>query len=152
MDRRQGLYRASHERDGCGFGLIVDLEGQASRSVVADGLQALARLTHRGAVSADGRSGDGCGLAMGFPQRFLQRAAREAGIELSPRFAAGLVFLPQKEDERAQVKQRVEAIIAQQKQVLVGWRKVSQETDKADVGPTAREFEPVIEQPFVAAG
>ncbi len=58
------LYRPEFERDSCGFGLIAQMDNQSSHWLVNTSINALARLTHRGAVAADGKSGDGCGLLM----------------------------------------------------------------------------------------
>ena len=70
-----GLYDPAFERDSCGFGLIANLDDLPSHSVVQTAISALARLTHRGAVAADGKTGDGCGLLIKFPFRFLRGAA-----------------------------------------------------------------------------
>jgi len=88
-----GLYRAGYERDSCGFGLIASLDDQASHWLIETAISSLNRLTHRGAIAADGKTGDGCGLLIKMPLRFLRAAAVEAGFSLSPLFAAGLVFL-----------------------------------------------------------
>ena len=63
----KGLYDPSFEHDSCGFGLIANLDDEASHWVVETAIAALARLTHRGAVAADGKTGDGCGLLIKFP-------------------------------------------------------------------------------------
>src|SRR6266446_9538812 len=88
-----GLYRPAYERDSCGFGLIASLDDQASHWVLQTAISSLNRLTHRGAIAADGKTGDGCGLLIKQPTAFLRAAAAEAGFKLSPLFAAGLVFL-----------------------------------------------------------
>src|SRR5437016_3163258 len=88
-----GLYKDAYERDSCGFGLIASLDDQPSHWLVRTAITSLNRLTHRGAIAADGKTGDGCGLLLKKPEGFLRALAREAGIELSPRFASGLVFL-----------------------------------------------------------
>src|SRR6202043_1540008 len=88
-----GLYRAKYERDSCGFGLIASLDDQASHWVLQTAISSLNRLTHRGAIAADGKTGDGCGLLIKQPTAFLRAAAAESGFALAPRFAAGLVFL-----------------------------------------------------------
>ena len=71
-NQQQGLYRPEFERDNCGFGLIAQMDDQASHWLVKTSIAALARLTHRGAVAADGKSGDGCGLLMKKPDGFLR--------------------------------------------------------------------------------
>ena len=67
-----GLYDPSFERDSCGFGLIANLDDKASHWVLETAIAALERLTHRGAIAADGKTGDGCGLLIKFPDSFLQ--------------------------------------------------------------------------------
>src|SRR5580692_65305 len=88
-----GLYRPAYERDSCGFGLIASLDDRASHWVVRTAISSLNRLTHRGAVATDGKTGDGCGLLIKMPRRFLRAVAQESQIKLAPLFAAGLVFL-----------------------------------------------------------
>src|SRR5210317_1890325 len=99
MTERQatGLYDPAFERDSCGFGLIANLDDMPSHWVVETAISALARLTHRGAVAADGKTGDGCGLLLKFPTSFMRAAGEELGFTLGARFAAGTVFLGQDE-------------------------------------------------------
>ena len=81
-------------RDSCGFALLAHMDGEKSHWLVQTTLKSLARLTHRGAVSADGKSGDGCGIMLQFPEPFLRDVAGDCGFKLSERFASGLVFSP----------------------------------------------------------
>ena len=67
---KKGLYDPSFDRDSCGFGLIANIDDQPSHWVVKTAIDSLKRLTHRGAVSADGKTGDGCGLLLKFPKTF----------------------------------------------------------------------------------
>ena len=105
---QNGLYQPGFEKDSCGFGLIAHMDGEAGHGLVESAIQALSRLTHRGAVAADGKSGDGCGLLMKLPVEFLRVAAQEAGIELGPRFAVGMVFLNPDPTLAATARQRLE--------------------------------------------
>jgi glutamate synthase (NADPH/NADH) large chain len=75
-----GLHDPRDERDACGFGLIAQLDDAPNRALVDAALVALARMTHRGGVAADGLSGDGCGLLLKQPDQFLRTLAREAKI------------------------------------------------------------------------
>src|ERR1700692_235228 len=88
-----GLYRSAYEKDSCGFGLIASLDDHASHWVLQTAISSLNRLTHRGAIAADGKTGDGCGLLIKQPTAFLRAAAMESGLNLGAQFAAGLVFL-----------------------------------------------------------
>ena len=78
----RGLYREAFEKDSCGFGLIASLDDQPSHWLVQTAIASLNRLTHRGAIAADGKTGDGCGLLLKKPEKFLRAVAAEAGIEL----------------------------------------------------------------------
>ena len=86
------LYRPDFEQDSCGFGLMAQLDDQPSHWLVQTAISSLARLTHRGAVAADGKSGDGCGLLFKKPDAFLRAVAAENGIDLNQHYAAGIVF------------------------------------------------------------
>ena len=87
----RGLHKDAYERDSCGFGLIASLDDAPSHWLVQTAMASLARLTHRGAIAADGKTGDGCGLLLKSPTKFLRAVAAEADIELAPLFASGLV-------------------------------------------------------------
>ena len=146
---KNGLYRPEFEHDGCGFGLMVDLNGRASRQLVTDGLEALKRLTHRGAVSADGKTGDGCGLSIGQPDAFLRSVAVEAGIALRTLFAAGTVFLDTDEQLATRSKHLFETEVERAGLELAGWRQVP--IDATVCGPMALAAMPEIQQVFVNA-
>ena len=88
-----GLYDPAFEHDSCGFGLIANIDGKASTWLVDQAFSALAKMSHRGGVNADGITGDGCGVLIYRAESWLRALAGEAGILLSTRFAAGLVFL-----------------------------------------------------------
>lgn len=86
------LYRPEFEQDSCGFGLIAQMDNKPSHWLVRTAIESLVCLTHRGAVAADGKSGDGCGLLFGKPDTFLRTIAAELDISLAAQYAAGLVF------------------------------------------------------------
>ncbi len=154
LPQKQGLYDPALEKDSCGVGFIAHIKGQPSHQNVLDADQILVSMDHRGACGCEPNTGDGSGILCGLPLKFLKKVARQdLGVELPEqgRFAAGLVFLPQDAQERAFCKRKIESLIADAQQQLIGWRKVPQETDLADVGPTARNSEPVIEMLFVGA-
>ncbi|MCH1495991.1 MAG: glutamate synthase subunit alpha, partial [Rubripirellula sp.] len=150
----QGLYDPELEKDACGVGFIAHIKGEPSHQNVLDADTILIAMDHRGACGCEPNTGDGCGMMCGLPHKFLKKVAKQdLGVDLPEpgQFAAGLVFLPQDEAERNECKATVEQLIAAEGQTLIGWRKVPQMTDLADVGPTARKSEPVIEQLFVGA-
>ena len=143
------LYDPSCERDACGFGLIAQLDDRPTHALIERALEALARMSHRGGIAADGESGDGCGLLIRSPEPWLRALANEAGVALAARFAAGLVFLPHDDDACA----RVRTILAQALEgagvQIAGWRAVPIDADAC--GPLARRSLPRIEQVFVDA-
>ncbi len=145
----QGLYDAAFERDSCGFGLIANLDDAASHWVVETAITALTRLTHRGAVAADGRTGDGCGLLLKFPVSFLRAVASDSAIPVAERFAAGMVFLSQDENCAAEVRRCLEQAIVDGGLEVAGWREVP--VDPSVCGAQALATLPRIEQVFVNA-
>src|SRR6185437_2901048 len=120
----QGLYKEAYERDSCGFGLIANLDDQPSHWLVRTAITSLNRLTHRGAIAGDGKTGDGCGLLLKRPEAFLRAVAAEAGIELAEQFASGLVFLSPDARRAAADRESIAAQIARQGLELAGWRVV----------------------------
>ncbi len=142
-----GLYRSAYERDSCGFGLIASLDDQASHWVLKTAISSLNRLTHRGAIAADGKTGDGCGLLIKTPARFLRAAAAEARISLGVQFAAGLVFLNRAEPKAAEARRVLTAQIEREKMSVAGFRVMP--VDPSACGLEALKTLPHIEQVFV---
>ncbi|MGL4715140.1 MAG: hypothetical protein ACRCWL_04440, partial [Aeromonas sp.] len=87
------LYDPKLERDNCGFGLLAHMEGEASHKLVRLAMSALARMQHRGGISADGKTGDGCGLLLQKPDSFYRAVAEEKGWHLGRKYAVGMLFL-----------------------------------------------------------
>src|SRR5499427_1135145 len=143
----RGLYKETYERDSCGFGLIASLDDQPSHWLVRTAISSLNRLTHRGAIAADGKTGDGCGLLLKKPERFLRAVAQESGIALTPQFASGLVFFSRDPRQAAAAKAALTAQLAQQGLSAAGWRTVP--TDAQACGADAVKSLPRIEQLFV---
>lgn len=145
-----GLYRPEFERDSCGFGLIAQMDGQSSHALVQRAITALERMTHRGAIAADGKTGDGCGLLMKTPERFLRRVAQASNIVLgSQRFAAGNVFLSQDAARAEHAREVMAEACRAHGLTLAGWRALP--TDDSALGDEARRQAPVFEQVFVLA-
>jgi glutamate synthase (NADPH) large chain len=143
-----GLHRQEYERDSCGFGLIANLDDQASHWLVETAIHALARLTHRGAVAADGKTGDGCGLLLKRPDAFLRAVAQEAGIRVPARFAAGNVFLSPDESRAQAARAALADALSHEGLDVAGWRVVP--TRPEVCGDEALKTLPRIEQVFVA--
>src|SRR5205807_5293555 len=96
---KQGLYDPQYEHDACGVGFVVDLNGRKSHDIVAKAIRILENLEHRGACGCETNTGDGAGILMQMPHRFLERVCRAINIPLPElgAYAAGCVFLPQDE-------------------------------------------------------
>jgi glutamate synthase (NADPH/NADH) large chain len=149
-----GLYRPEYEHDSCGVGFVAHIKGERSHQIVRDADQLLCRMEHRGARGAEPNTGDGSGILTALPHEFLAKAAREAfSVELPEpgRYAAGNVFLPTDDGDRAVCKQVVAEICAAEGQILIGWRIVPINSEEANLGQTARAAAPVIEQLFIGA-
>ncbi|HVW68888.1 MAG TPA: glutamate synthase large subunit [Steroidobacteraceae bacterium] len=143
----QGLYKDAYERDSCGFGLIANLDDQPSHWLVRTAITSLNRLTHRGAIAGDGKTGDGCGLLLKKPEGFLRAVAAEAGIQLAEKFASGLIFLNRDPALAATARAAVASQLERQGLELAGWRVVP--VDAAACGTQALKTLPHIEQVFV---
>jgi glutamate synthase (NADPH/NADH) large chain len=144
-----GLYRPAFERDSCGFGLIANMDDKPSHWLVSTAIGALHRMTHRGAIAADGKTGDGCGLLMKKPDAFLRARAAELGLKLGPNYSAGNIFLSQDGARRERQKAVLAEACAFNGLTLAGWRRVP--TDPNACGAEALKALPHIEQAFVTA-
>ena len=151
----QGLYDPAEEADSCGVAMVVDIKGRRSHAIVADGLQALENLEHRGAAGSEPTSGDGAGILLQLPDAMF-RAVVEFDLPADApdgehAYAAGTCFLPADPGARAAAVARVEAIAAEEGLRVLGWREVPVDPTGADVGPTAVACMPHMSQLFVAA-
>ncbi len=147
--KHNGLYRPEFEHDSCGFGLIAHIHNKPSHWLVETAVTALARMTHRGAVAADGKTGDGCGLLMKLPESFLRRAGEQAGMRVAKNFAVGNVFLNTKDETAAASREALRGALQAQGLELAGWREVP--VDPTACGEQALRSLPRIEQVFVNA-
>ena len=145
-----GMYRPDMESDACGVGLVAATDGKASRRVVEAAIEALRAVWHRGAVDADGKTGDGAGIHVDLPVRFFDDAIAASGHKVRPnRLAVGMVFLP-RTDLGAQEECRtiVEAEIIDAGFTIYGWRQVP--VDVSVIGDKAQRTRPEIEQIMIA--
>jgi glutamate synthase (NADPH/NADH) large chain len=141
-----GTYDAAMEHDACGVGLVAALDGQKRRDVVEAGIAALKAVWHRGAVDADGKTGDGAGIHIEIPRDFFADEIRRGGDRLRPGpIGVGQVFLP-KTDLSAQerCRQIVESEIIDFGYHIYGWRQVP--IDVSCIGEKANATRPEIEQ------
>jgi glutamate synthase (NADPH) large chain len=145
-----GLYDPRFEHDACGIGMVARLSGERGHDIVETGLTVLERLAHRGATGAEEDSGDGSGILVQVPHRFLAGLAEEAGVAMPApgTYAAGCVFLPLDDDDAAKARGQFEAIAGEEGMAVLWWRDVP--TDPSCLGEAARRGMPRIEQVVVA--
>ena len=148
----RGLYDPRFEHDSCGVGFVVHIRGERSRKLIDQALEIGVNLLHRGACGCEPNTGDGAGLLMQVPDRFLRRETAALGFDLPPegRYGVGMLFLPRPADERRRVEELVARVVDEEGQTLLGWRDVP--TDSSPLGATARQGEPVIRQVFIGRG
>lgn len=147
-----GLYDADYEHDSCGVGFVVDMKGRKSHAIVEHAMTVLKNLLHRGACGCEENTGDGAGILVQMPDKFLRGACADIGIELPPvnEYGAGLVFLPTDAEAAQQCRDMFARIIDEEGLKLCGWRVVP--TDNSPIGPTALAAQPAIEQIFIGRG
>ena len=121
---KDSLYSPTFERDNCGFGLIANMDDKPSNWIIQTSIEALNRLKHRGAVSDDGKSSDGCGLLIKKPYEFFEHCASELGIELNKNYAFGTVFLPKNKTTHTKIKETFYFQIKKLGLQVLGWRVV----------------------------
>ncbi len=147
-----GLYSPSNEKDACGVGFVADMKNRKSHDIVAKGLEILLNLDHRGAVGADPKAGDGCGMLVQIPDLFLREEAGRIGFKLPAigDYAVGALFLPRDAEGRKIVEAIVEKVVADEGQIFLGWRDVP--VDPSGLGESVKPTEPVHKQIFIQRG
>ncbi|MFM8261893.1 MAG: glutamate synthase large subunit [Pirellula sp.] len=151
---KQGLYDPELEKDSCGVGFVANVKGVPSHQIVCDADTILKNMDHRGACGCEQNTGDGAGILVGLPDKFLRRVAKQLfGTDLPSKglWAAGNIFFPKIASERDKCRRLFNRLIESEGQTLIGWRDVPQQPDLADIGPTARSAEPWTEQVFIRA-
>ena len=128
---------------------MVNIKGERSHKLVRQAFEVGLNLLHRGACGCEVNTGDGAGMLLQVPHRFLAKAAPAAGIDLpgAGEYGVGMVFLPRDAGERRRIEDLFARIIDEEGQRLLGWRDVP--TDSSALGPTARRGEPVMRQVFI---
>ena len=147
--RAQGLYDPAFEHDACGFGFVVDIAGRPSHGVVRDALTVLVNLEHRGATGSEKNTGDGAGLTIQIPHRFLSEVAAKNGVRLRGRggYGVGMVFLPPDKVSRVDCFRLFERVVEEEGLHFLGWREVP--TDNTGLGASAKASQPLIRQVFI---
>ena len=149
---QQGLYNPTKEHDSCGIGFVANIKNRKSHKVVVQGLTVLDNLTHRGAAGADPLAGDGAGILIQIPDRFLREEVTAIGFELpeSGKYGVGMLFLPQDEKARKACEDAVEKMVTDENLAILGWRDLP--TDNTWLSDGVRGMEPFIRQLFVGVG
>ena len=144
-----GLYDASFEHDSCGVGFIVNIKGKKSHKLVRQAFEIGINLLHRGACGCEKNTGDGAGILLQLPHKFLAKKTAAIGFELPDpgSYGAGMVFLPRDPTTQQQIENIFAEVIRDEGQTLLGWRDVP--TDDAHLGATAKSGEPIIRQVFI---
>ncbi|MGZ6885583.1 MAG: glutamate synthase large subunit [Acidimicrobiia bacterium] len=144
---RQGLYDPRFEHDSCGVAFVVDLHGRATHERVRQGITALCNLEHRGASGCEVNTGDGAGLTIQVPDRFL-RAVVDFELPPAGSYATGIAFLPVEPDDAAKAVATLDDIAASEGVRVLGWRDVP--TDPSMLGATSAAAMPTFRQWFLA--
>ncbi|MGB8700786.1 MAG: glutamate synthase central domain-containing protein, partial [Thermosynechococcaceae cyanobacterium] len=149
---QQGLYDPQFEHDACGVGFIVHMKGQRSHAIVEQGLTILENLEHRGACGCETNTGDGAGILIQVPHRFLQKVAAAENIPLpeAQQYGVGMIYASQDAAARAKGRQIFEQVVTAEGLEVLGWRDVP--TNNASLGNTAKSSEPFMQQVFVRRG
>ncbi|MGO4339403.1 glutamate synthase large subunit [Labrys sp. KB_33_2] len=149
LPEAQGLYNPANEKDACGVGFIADMKNRKSHKIIAQALQILHNLDHRGAVGADPKAGDGCGMLVQIPHDFFAAECATLGFELPAPgdYAVGFFFLPRNEEGRVHAMRVVEKIVAEEGEVFLGWRAVP--VDNSGLGESVLPTEPIHMQAFI---
>ena len=146
---KNGLYDPKFEHDACGIGMIVNIKGSKSHVLVRDALKALINLTHRAGVAADPDVGDGAGILLQIPHRFLKRDCAERGIDLPGEggYGVAMMFASPDGPRRERTLSIFEGIVSAEGMETIGVRDVP--TYPAAVGRLARDVCPAIMQAFI---
>ena len=146
LPKKQGLYSPENEHDNCGAGFICSLKGEKTNDIIHKALNILTCLEHRGAVSSDGKTGDGAGILIEIPDDFFRK---ECSFELPEpqQYAVGMLFLPQKINQAKHCIDIFEKEIERQGLSILGWRDVP--LNSKIVGSIAATTQPIIKQVFV---
>ncbi|MDQ6962619.1 MAG: glutamate synthase large subunit [Mariprofundaceae bacterium] len=149
---KQGLYDPKYEHDACGVGFIAHIKNKKSHQIVEKGLEILLNITHRGAVGADPREGDGAGILLQLPDAFLRAEVQGFGLPAEGSYGVGMVYLPQDGACRQACIDVLATTIVEEGQTLLGWRDVPTDSVKSDLPESVLACEPVMRQVFVARG
>ena len=146
MLKKQGMYLPEFEHDNCGAGFICSLKGIKSNNIIHKALQILEKLEHRGAVNADGKTGDGAGILIDIPHDFFVKNC-SFNLPKEREYAVSNVFLPKRKNQRKYCIDIFEKHIREQGLEVIGWRDVP--VDESVLGEIAAVTQPFIKQIFI---
>src|SRR3990170_4861742 len=146
---RPTLYDPRFEQDACGVGFLARPSAQPSHDIVEMALDAVVNLAHRGALDADARTGDGAGILVQVPRRFMAREAQKLGLRLREDDPLGvaMVFLPRDELKARRCRGVLEAAAVSRGLQVLGWRRVP--VDSSTLGDKAAGTRPQTWQMLV---
>ncbi len=156
QDRRKpdndGLYQSANDHDACGIGFVANMKNKKSHQIIKNGLVILENLEHRGAVGADPKAGDGCGILIQMPHDFLVSVAKDEGFDLpaAGAYAAAHIFMPKDKALQSDIKKVFEEGIAEHGHKTLGWRTVP--VDNSDLGYSVLPTEPDHFHLFIERG
>ena len=145
LPQQQGLYNPDKERDACGVGLVLHINGEKSHEIVENGLKVLENMAHRGAEGADNKTGDGAGLLVQIPHEFI--LLQEIAVPEKGKYGTGLVFLPRESSRQQECLDVIRKVVSQMRMELTHIREVPVNSDM--LGESALATEPAINQIFV---
>ena len=147
--KTEGLYDPSFEHDACGIGFVAHIKGRKSHQIIEDAIKMLTRMEHRGACGCEENTGDGAGILIQMPHEFFLDECTKLGFALPPygEYGVGMVFFPQDAELKEECRTILDRKIKQLGLELIGYRKVP--TNNEQIGNSALEGEPVMEQVFV---
>ncbi|ARI75765.1 glutamate synthase large subunit [Halobacillus mangrovi] len=146
----QGLYHPENEHEACGIGVIANIDGTKSHSIVENAITILCNLEHRGGQSADVSTGDGAGILTQIPHYFFEKQCEKEDIQLpeAGEYGIGMIFMPEDHDKRLECKRNFERVVHEEGQKFLGWRTVP--INDSFVGNDAKKTKPFIRQAFIA--
>ncbi len=149
LSQRALLSEPPFERDSCGVGLVANINGVKSRGIISDALTIIKNLEHRCATGADEFSGDGAGITIQMPNKFLQKVTQGIGLTLpkSSVYGVGMLFLPMEQQLKQRCMDIVERVFKNSMLRMLGWRSVA--VDASTIGLESRAIMPSIYQCFV---
>ncbi|KAB8138849.1 glutamate synthase large subunit [Gracilibacillus oryzae] len=148
LPNAQGLYDPSFEHDACGIGLYAHMKGKQTHDIVTKGLDMLCKLEHRGGQGSDPLTGDGSGLMVQIPDKYFRRECKDFQLPAVGDYGVGMLFLSQNEQEQENAINKINQLITQEGQQLIGWRDVP--VNAVPIGKGAIDTLPNIRQVFIA--